>query len=622
MAEDATAGEFTKLLAYLKAHRGFDFSAYKVSSLMRRIQKRMREVGIGTYAEYTDYLEVHPDEFEPLFNTILINVTSFFRDAPSWIYLAEKILPRLLEERDSDRPLRVWSAGCASGEEAYTLAMLLAEALGETEFRRAKIYATDLDEHALSVARQASYEARQIAAIPPDLFEKYFEKSGSRFVFRSDLRRCLIFGRHDLLQDAAISRLDLLVCRNTLMYFNAEAQDRIMARFHFALNRNGYLFLGKAETLLTRNNSFRPVELKHRIFARTTTANLRERLLALSRPAGAAVADPASVVRHQRLRDAVFDAGGAAQIALDREGYLVLANEKARRLFGLENSDLGSVLQDLELSYKPVELRSHLSQAYTSRAPVTVKNVEWQDPAGEVRQLEVQVIPLLDATSTPLGATLLFLDQTESFQLRAELETSSQELETAYEELQSANEELETTNEELQSTVEELETTNEELQSANEELETMNEELQSTNEELRTMNDQLQERSEELNQVNGYFASILSNLHSAVVVLDRDLQIKIWSPKAEDLWGVRENEVVGQGFLDLDIGLPVRELHPVLVRALDDAPPDREIVLDGINRRGRPIQCQVQCTPLQGLGGSDGIILLMQEVDGKGAAVS
>src|SRR6185295_8312577 len=265
---------------YLKASRGFDFGAYKVSSLMRRVQKRMREIGIGDYGAYTDYLEVHPHEFDPLFDTVLINVTSFFRDAPSWTCLAEKILPRLFEERDPRSPLRIWSAGCATGEEAFSLAMTLAETLSEEEIRRMKIYATDVDEDALAKARQASFDTRQAAAVPQHLLDKYFEKAGSRYVFRSELRRCLIFGRHDLIQDAAISRLDLLVCRNTLTYFNVETQEKILARFHFALNRHGYLFLGKAETLLTHGNSFRPADLKHRIFTRAATANLRDRLLA------------------------------------------------------------------------------------------------------------------------------------------------------------------------------------------------------------------------------------------------------------------------------------------------------------------------------------------------------
>lgn len=614
MPEDTTAAEFTRLLDYLKATRGFDFSAYKVSSLMRRIQKRMHEVGVQTYADYIDFLEVHPHEFEPLFDTVLINVTSFFRDTPAWSYLREKVLPQLVADRDPDRPIRIWSAGCATGEEAFSLAMLLAETMGEEEFRRrVKIYATDADEGALTAARHASFDAHQVTTIPEDLLDRYFERNGTRRTFRGDLRRSIIFGRHDLIQDAAISRLDLLVCRNTLMYFNSEAQERILARFHFALNKDGYLFLGKAETLLTHSNSFRPVDLRHRVFKRSPTANLRDRLLALATPA---VADANGGTRHLRLREAAYDASPVAQILLDRGGYLVAANDKARRLFGLGPADLGRLLQDLEVSYRPIELRSHLGDAYASRTPLILKEVEWRGGdggnGGDSRQIEVQIVPLVDSKGGLLGATVSFVDLTQSHQLRSELERSNQELETAYEELQSANEELETTNEELQSTVEELETTNEELQSANEELETINEELHSTNEELRTMNEQLQLRSEELDQLNGYFDAVLASLRSALMVLDQSMHVKIWSQKAEDLWGVRESEARGKSFLDLDIGLPVRELQPALQGCLDGASTDTEVVLDGINRRGRPIRCQVRCSPLFGSSGIEGVILLME----------
>jgi two-component system CheB/CheR fusion protein len=612
MSEERAASEFTRLLDYLKATRGFDFGAYKVSSLMRRIQKRMRDIGVNGYAEYLDYLEVHPHEFEPLFDTVLINVTSFFRDPTAWSYVCDKILPRLVEHRETDRPLRIWSAGSATGEEPYTLAMAIAETLGEDELRRAKIYATDADENALAHARLATYEARQIASIPEPLLDKYFERAGNRFVFRNDLRRCLIFGRHDLIQDAAISRLDLLVCRNTLMYFNAEAQEKILARFHFALNRTGYLFLGKAETLLAHSSSFRPVELRHRIFSRAANANPRDRYLAFSLPG--ALSDSSGATRQIRLRESAFDAAAVAQVVVDRQGFLVLANEKARRLFNLGVNDLGRVLQDFELSYRPVELRSHLEAAYAARSPVLVKDVEWRGGGGDPRQMEVHVVPLFDNKSEVLGAAVAFHDLTLSHQLRQDLERANQELETAFEELQSANEELETTNEELQSTVEELETTNEELQSANEELETMNEELQSTNEGLRVMNDQIQQRSDELNLVNSYFGSILSSLQAAVVVLDRDLQVKVWSPKAEELWGVRLNEVGGRSFTELDIGLPVQRLEEPLRRCLGGAPPVQPILLDGINRKGKSIRCQVQCTSLLGQAGSDGAILLIEEI--------
>ena len=545
MSAESSANEFTKLLDYLKVSRGFDFSAYKVSTLMRRIQKRMRDAGVNSYSEYTDYLEVHPTEFGPLFDTVLINVTSFFRDPPAWQHLADHIIPRLLEG-SADRPVRVWSAGCASGEEAFTIAMLLAEAVGEEGFkRRVKIYATDADEGALAAARQGSYSLAQVEGVPPELLEKYFDVVNDRHVFRSDLRRCLIFGRHDLIQDAAISRLDLLVCRNTLMYFNAEAQERILARFHFALQKTGYLFLGKAETLLSHDSNFKPVELKHRIFARAPSSNLRDRLLAFSPAPG--VTESAGASRLARSREASFEVTPLAQVVIDRRGFLALANERARRLLGLVPGDLGRLFQDLEVSYRPVELRSRIEEAQSSRSIVLVKDVEWRGPGGEVRYLEIQVIPLLDSTGM-LGTSLSFLDLTQARQLRNDLERVNQELETAYEELQSANEELETTNEELQSTVEELETTNEELQSANEELETMNEELQSTNEELRAMNDQIVQRSDELDNVNVYLEVILASLRDAVVVVDRGLQVKLWNEQAEDLWGLRPEEVRGKAF--------------------------------------------------------------------------
>src|SRR5262245_8234555 len=216
---------FEALLVHRKEARAFDFTGYKRSSLVRRVDRRLSQVGITEYQEYLDYLQVHPDEFTALFNTILINVTGFFRDQDAWDFLRQESLPALLAARRAEAPIRIWSAGCASGEEAYTLAITLAEIMGIDEFRdRVKIYATDVDDEGLIQARQGSYSDRAMAAVPPELVEKYFEKANGRYVFRKDLRRSVIFGRNDLVQDAPISRIDLLVCRNTLMYFNAETQ--------------------------------------------------------------------------------------------------------------------------------------------------------------------------------------------------------------------------------------------------------------------------------------------------------------------------------------------------------------------------------------------------------------
>ena len=228
---------------------------------------------------YRDHLEVNSEEFTDLFNTILINVTGFFRDKPAWDFLAKDVIPKLLEARADDEPIRVWSAGCASGEEPYSVAMLLAEAMGEKDFReRVKIYATDVDEDALAQARLAVYPREALKAMAPDLREKYFEAHPSGFAFRGDLRRSVIFGRNDLVQDAPISRIDLLVSRNALMYFTAETQSRILAHFNFALREDGFLFLGKSEMLITHTDLFVPHNLKWRMFQKVPQGGLRARL--------------------------------------------------------------------------------------------------------------------------------------------------------------------------------------------------------------------------------------------------------------------------------------------------------------------------------------------------------
>jgi two-component system CheB/CheR fusion protein len=605
--------EFEALVEYLKNSRGFDFSGYKRSSLRRRVGKRMQGLRIERYGDYLDYLEVHPEEFIQLFNTILINVTGFFRDTAAWECLAAEAMPQLITRKQPHEPIRVWSAGCASGEEAYTLAIVLAEALGLESFRqRVKIYATDVDEEALVQARQASYSARDLQPLSPELRGKYFERVNERFVFRPDLRRAVIFGRHDLVQDAPISRLDLLVCRNTLMYFNAETQARILARFHFALNDLGVIFLGKAEMLLTRANLFNPVHLKHRIFTKVAKPALRDRLMIVAQAGNMEMNN--HLVSYVRLRDAAFDAVPVAQVVLDLHGNLLLINQEARAIFGLLPQDVGRPFYELDLSYRPLELRSRIEQVYTDLRPQHLTNIERPLSDGKMQCLDVHLVPLIDTDGTPLGISIAFHDVTHHRRLQTELEKSRQELETAYEELQSTNEELETTNEELQSTVEELETTNEELQSTNEELETMNEELQSGNEELQTINDELRERTDEVNRSKAFLESIMSSLHVAAVVVDPNFNILMWNAEANELWGLRDDEVHGQSFLNLEIGLPVELLRTPVRAVLSGRSAFQEVVLDATNRRGKAIQCRVTCTPLVGAErDTQGVILLMEE---------
>jgi two-component system CheB/CheR fusion protein len=276
----------------------------------------------------------------------------------------------------------------------------------------------------------------------------------------------------------------------------------------------------------------------------------------------------------------------------------MLANARARTLFKLTTDDLARPFQDLELSYRPLELRSKIQQVYVERRPSQVDEVEWLTPSGEIAHLQVQVVPLVDDHQALLGASINFTDVTRSRRYKEELEHANQGLEDAYAELQSTNEELETTNEELQSTVEELETTNEELQSTNEELETMNEEMQATNEELQTTNDELGQRTTELNQLNAFLESIWAGLDGAVTVLDPDLRVLVWNHGAEDLWGVRQEEVQGQHFLHLDIGLPIDQIRPALRAAMGGENGTQSTVIQATNRRGRTVVCRVTCSPL------------------------
>jgi two-component system, chemotaxis family, CheB/CheR fusion protein len=260
------------LVDYLKDARGFDFTGYKRASLTRRIQSRMQAIRVDGYDAYRHYLEKTPGEFEALFDTILINVTSFFRDEDAWDFLRSAVVPRLLAEKSPADPIRVWSAACATGEEAYSLAIVFADAMGPDQYReRVEIYATDVDEAALTLARRAAYEAKDVEQLAPGIVEKYFERSDERYVVRSDLRRPVIFGRNDLVQDAPISRIDLLSCRNALMYFDAPTQARIVSRFSLALNDGGYLLLGRPESLLTHANVLAPFDLKRRIFRKAVS---------------------------------------------------------------------------------------------------------------------------------------------------------------------------------------------------------------------------------------------------------------------------------------------------------------------------------------------------------------
>jgi two-component system, chemotaxis family, CheB/CheR fusion protein len=436
--------EFEALLDYLKYERGCDLTGYKRSSLMRRFEYRMQSLGIDSYPSYLQYLKSHPGEYLELLEIVFINVTSFFRDRDTWDYLAAEIIPQIIANKQPDEPIRIWSAGCATGQEIYSLLILLAEAMGiEDCVQQVQCYATDADESALVQARQATFSASRVTNVPPDWLQKYFQATEQGYAFHSALRRVVIFGRHDLVKDAPMSRIDLILCRNLLIYFNLETQASILVRFHFALKKTGFLFLGRSETLIHDRKIFTPISLKHRIYAKGLNLELKDHLSLDFRS-------------HQRENiltiqkhfwQTATETSPIAQFAVDTNDCLIGANEQANLLFGLTLNDWSRPFHELE----PGKLiASRLSKKFTTYPyqPTVLKDVERNTPQG-TQCFEVTIAPVLNAKRQLLGSTLAFLDKTDCKRLAEQLQIAGAELERMGECLEATQSELEATYQEI-----------------------------------------------------------------------------------------------------------------------------------------------------------------------------
>ncbi|WP_414586394.1 CheR family methyltransferase [Scytonema sp. PCC 10023] len=467
--------EFEVLLDYLKQNCGCDLTGYKRDSLMRRFQRRMQQLNIENYAHYLQYLQNHPQECSPLLDTIFINFSGFFRDRDCWDYLANQIIPQIITGKQPHERIRVWSAGCASGQEVYTLVMLLAEVLGiEQYLQRVQILATDVDEDTIAQARRASYSNLEVADIPSEALSKYFEQIEQRYVFDSKLRRTIFFGRHDLALDAPMSKIDLLVCRNVLIYFQPETQATVLVRFHFALTDNGFLFLGKSESLTNNKQIFTPVSLKHRIFAKGQKLTLQDHLLIRPQTRNKKAVNDLTMQSH--IWQTAFVASPFAQIALDSSGRLILANNQAYATFTLKNNDLGARVQDLEIgrivnSFALIrQLRDWAkNSANGDRQPISLKNVKWTTD-DNTTYLEIHMAPISDPSGSLIGAILTFVDVTRYTKLENELEQTKSNLAKVSLELQSTQDVLESTTLQLNFTQNELEIVHQEMQLMSHEL--------------------------------------------------------------------------------------------------------------------------------------------------------
>ncbi|MEQ6202154.1 chemotaxis protein CheB [Sulfitobacter sp. HNIBRBA2951] len=543
------------LLQILLARTRVDFREYKQATINRRIERRMVALGIGTQEEYTQFCRTNPHALDALFKDLLISVTRFFRDKDEFNQLSE-LLPQLVEGRNG-APMRIWIAGCATGEEAYSIAMMLSEALAE-DGRPLKdivqIFATDIDKDALQVARRGVYSLSALNEIPKKLADKYLIRQSEGVRVVDSLRAAILFSDHNVCQDPPFQKIDLLCCRNLLIYFGNALQHKVMSRFHYSLASDGLLFLGTAESVAGADDMFTPERQSAHIFR-------KRRLRGQSKPTFIGQRNPyvtrpvAPAERAQSADRHLFEALAAS---LGENSLLVTEDFSIARVYGdmskyIEIKSSSSLKMHLELLRSPLreEARSLVTIALRNNAHrAGVRHLLADDADTETR---IDVYPIIAKDISEKAALVVFnaleIDHTrmavissstvESGGNAEQIRALEHEIATTREALQQTIEELETSNEELQSLNEELQSTNEELQATNEELETSNEELQSTNEELITVNEELQVTAAELSGRTGELTSVIESTPLAIIVMDNALQISQATNAAANRFAIR-----------------------------------------------------------------------------------
>jgi two-component system CheB/CheR fusion protein len=620
---------YEEIFELLRSAIGVDFSHYKQPTIRRRILRRMAINRVSDIDRYVAMLREHHEEVRSLYQDILIHVTRFFREPESFQALAMTVLPQLFAAGRSDTPIRVWVAGCATGEEAYSLAIALVEFAGEDlRERQVQVFGTDISETAVEYARQGIYPANIAEVIPPERLRRFFAKVDSGYRIVKSIRDLCIFARQDLTRDPPFSKLDLVLCRNVLIYMDATLQRRVIPVFHYALKSEGFLVLGQAETVGAGAELFTLVDKRHKIYRK--------------RPADYAAHMPVGAYPLNRptLQVASATGGGAAEarviqneanrVLLDRyspAGVLVNEDMEIVQFRGhtgpyLEPAPGDASLNLLKLAREGLlhGLRSALQAARKTRKPFRKEGLRvrsdggWSEVALEVIPLTgpaaLHFLVLFDRSGTASGKASSARGRTAAGGERNRTARLEEELAATREYLQSIIQEVEAANEELQSANEEILSSNEELQSTNEELDTAKEELQSTNEELNTLNEEMHARNEELTHVNSDLVNLLGSVQIAIVIVSSDLRVRRFTPMAEKLFNL----------IPADIGRPISQVKPnvdcpdldELIGAVVDhvSPVEREVR----DQAGRPFVLRVR--PYKGAENRiEGAVLALFDID-------
>ena len=560
-----------KIFLLIRSTTGHDFSQYKQNTIHRRIERRMAVHQIDKISEYVAYLEKNPSEIKPLFKDFLITVTNFFRDPKAFECLNDEVILPMVRTKPNDANIRVWVPGCATGEEAYSIAILLSEAAKALKKHfNVQIFATDIDADAIEHARQGVYPDSIAADVSAERLKTFFIKEENAYRVKKQIRETVVFAMQNLVKDAPFSKLDLVSCRNAMIYMNASLQKRIIPLFHYTLNPDGFMFLGTSETIGEFTDLFGPMDTKWKIFKRKN-AIVRVKLEQKALPPNDLTGEYAKEARKFEPTPISIKQMAERTILQEYAPPCVLVDEKFDVLYFNGDTDKYLSMPTGEPSFNLLkiareDIRYQLS-TLLHKCQKEKKIINCKDMNiiinGDTVPINIVVKPIADPGIKNEFMMVLFesakpgtaaseknKQHSPGRQIEPRIAALEQELQSTKEYLQTTIEELETSNEEMKSTNEELQSTNEELQSTNEELETSREELQSTNEELETVNNELQNKVEQLSDSNNDLNNLLGSTEIATIFLDTDIRIKRFTPGVADIFKL----------INTDVGRPISDI--------------------------------------------------------------
>jgi len=598
LAEGKVSDHLAKVFVLLRDHTGHDFSLYKKNTIFRRLERRMNVHQLENLSLYVRYLEQNPHELSLLFKELLIGVTNFFRDPEGFEVLKNKALPEIFENKRKGESIRVWVPSCSSGEEAFSIGMIIRECMDKlNKAVGVQIFATDIDADAIQVARSGVYPGSISADVSKERLKRFFTAYDSAFQIKNDIREMCVFAVQDVIKDPPFTKLDLVCCRNLLIYMESELQKKLLPVFHYALKPNGILFLGSSETIGAFADLFSTVDKKWKVYRRKESTAAMRRLVEFSVPTTGATRTPPpakelpELTVAQLAQKVLLEDYAPPSVIVDEKGNMLYIHGRTGKYLEPAPGEIRSNILDMAREGLKLELPAAMRKAMSERRHVTFEGLRVK-VNGDVQKVNLTVKPVGQAGVPPRLMMVVFedvatpvdLEPAEAQRVTAKkksdlkVEELEKELAITRENLQVTVEEMETSNEELKSTNEELQSTNEELQSTNEELETSKEELQSVNEELMTVNAELEGKIAQLSKSNDDMKNLLDSTEIPTIFLDNDLLIKRFTPHASKVINL----------IHTDIGRPVT--HIVTNLRYENLVEDAQGVLDNLGFKEVEVQ--------------------------------